>query len=114
MNFMKITIFGVDADPCTLIYEMNEAYFRFEYNLWSRFDDQGENNEKELSEEQKTLIEKVKILHSNEKPVFRKILFYKNEIRVTFLCHWTEELKEKTNNAIQWSWPQFFLNLNQS
>lgn len=112
MNFMKIEVFSVENDPFTLAYKMNEGYFRFDYNLWSRFDDQGENNEKDLSEEQKTLIEKVKIFHLNEKPVFKKILFYKNEIRVTFLCHWNEELKQKTANAIGWSWPQFFLNLN--
>lgn len=109
---MKINIYSVEADPYTLLYEMNEAHFKFEPNLWSRFDCNGENNDAGLSEEQKTLVQKLTSLESDGEPVFKKVLFYRNEIWVYFLCKWTEELKEKTCNHIQWSWPTLFLNLN--
>ncbi|MEK7228338.1 MAG: hypothetical protein AAB681_03225 [Patescibacteria group bacterium] len=106
---MKIEVYELEKDKDTVLFEMNEGYFRFETNLWSRFDHEGENNEEALSNEQKVLVKKLTALSNGEKPIFKKVLFYKNEIRVTLLYGWKKEIINQVMNMIKWSWPQFFI-----
>jgi len=109
---MKIQAYSVKGDPETMGFELNEGYFRFNHNLYLRVDDQGDNNENELSAEQKMLIAKLMEIGREENIFFKKILFSQNEIVITFLTPWDDHLRERVENSIRWSWPQFFLNLN--